>query len=145
MLIITIGSDRFNVPGTIESPDFSVFPASVQPSLQEAFENGDYVYREDIAPPPVPDWDGFLTPFYAPEVGGIYDSIATPVQASTAQTQEHWANTRMGLISPIVRTPQWLHDSWEYLKFLLNADGNPLSAETIAACEALMNQYHVLP
>jgi len=92
-----------------------------------------------------PDWDGFVTPFYAPGVGNIYDSIATPVQLSTSKTQEHWANVRMGLINPIVRNPQWLFSCWEYLKYLLALDGNALSAETIANAEGLMNQYNLLP
>ena len=103
------------------------------------------IIPDPTPPPPEPDWDGFLTPFYSPGVGGIYDSIATQVQASTAHTQEHWANIRMGLINPIVRNPQWLYGSWEHLKGLLIADGNPLSEETIAEAEALMAQYHLLP
>jgi len=150
---ITINPD---IPATV--PDSSLSPVTLTspPSYwteankaaitaQVTAENEgikwDFVPEPDPIVPP--DWDGFLTPFYAPGVGNIYDSIATPVQLSTPKTQEHWANFRMGLINPIVRNPQWCFSCWEYLKYLLALDGNALSEETIAAWQSIANTYHI--
>ncbi|WP_353259213.1 hypothetical protein [Prochlorothrix hollandica] len=139
------GSNR--VDGYPSFDSFTGQSRSIRESAWQAFlDSGDEleIIPDPTPPPPEPDWDGFLTPFYSPGVG-IYDSIATPVQASTPKTQEHWANIRVGLINPAIRNPQWLYDSWEHLKGLLIADGNALSVEAIAAVEALMNQYNLLP
>ena len=137
-LEVTINSDDRNIPTFVPS-------YWTQEMLNTIADLPRHEEPDPTPPPPEPDWDGFLTPFYSPSVDGIYNSIATQVQLSTAKTQEHWANTRIGLVNPIVRNPQWLNDSWEYLKALLITDGNPLSVEAIAAVEALMNQYNLLP
>ena len=124
MIIISIGLDKFNVPGTIESPGFSVFPVSVQPSLQEAFDNGNYVYREDIAPPPEPDWTGF--------------NIAI-------LTNNYWANwgiladLRTSIVSAAVsRLPEQLQTAYDLAKTL-----TPPSAEAIVSWQSIADQYHI--
>jgi hypothetical protein len=130
----------------VNTPDYNPKTENAIESWTVDLENLQYVQTWTIAAiPPQPDWDGFLTPFYVPGVGGIYDSIATSVQASTPMAQEHWANIRMGLINSSIRTPEWLYSSWEYLKLLLSENENPLSAETIAVAETLMQRYNVLP
>lgn len=92
-----------------------------------------------------PDWTGFLAPFLTPTEGGIYHSILSKLSLSTPGTIDHWTNVKMGLINPEIRSPEWLAPSWNSLKSMLAADGNPLSEETIAEAEALMAQYHLLP
>ena len=92
-----------------------------------------------------PDWAGFLAPFQTPTAGGIYHSILSKLELSTMGTIDHWTNVKMGLTNAEIRSPQWLVPSWNGLKSMLAADGNPLSEETIAEAEALMTQYHLLP
>ena len=92
-----------------------------------------------------PDWAGFLAPFSIPTAGGIYHSILSKLELSTMGTIDHWTNVKMGLTNAEIRSPQWLVPSWNGLKSMLAADGNPLSEETIAEAEALMAQYHLLP
>ena len=96
-------------------------------------------------PAPQPDWAGFLEPFSTPTAGGIYHSILSNLKLSTMETIDHWTNIKMGLTNAEIRSPQWLVPSWNGLKLMLAADGNPLSEETIAEAEALMAQYHLLP
>ena len=92
-----------------------------------------------------PDWAGFLAPFSIPTAGGIYHSILSKLELSTMGTIDHWTNVKMGLTNAEIRSPEWLVPSWNGLKLMLAADGNPLSEETIAEAEALMAQYHLLP
>ena len=103
------------------------------------------VIPDPLPPPPEPDWAGFLAPFSIPTAGGIYHSILSKLELSTMGTIDHWTNVKMGLTNAEIRSPQWLVPSWNGLKLMLAADGNPLSEETIAEAEALMAQYHLLP
>jgi len=93
---------------------------------------------------PEPDWDGFLAGFVFPG-NGIYNGIATKVQAATPFTQEHWQNLRLILIGGgSLRTREAVIGGWEYLKLLLAADNQALADETVMAFESLAAANHIL-
>ena len=140
------GSNR--VDGYPIFDGFSGQSLMIRESAWQTFlDSGDEleIIPDPLPPPPEPDWTGFLEPFLTPTAGGIYHSILSKLELSTMGTIDHWTNVKMGLTNAEIRSPQWLVPSWNGLKLMLAADGNPLSAETIAEAEALMAQYHLLP
>jgi len=105
---------------------------------------GGWELQEILPVVPEPNWDGFLAGFIFPG-NEIYNGIATKVQAATPFTQEHWENLRMLIIMPgSLRTREAVISGWEYLKLLLAADNQALTAETVAAFEALATANHIL-
>ena len=150
-LFLTSPNSTTPLPWIDNAPDFSGFSNStlavLQHSWQAFLDSGDEleIIPDPTPPPPEPDWAGFLAPFSIPTAGGIYHSILSKLELSTMGTIDHWTNVKMGLTNAEIRSPQWLVPSWNGLKLMLAADGNPLSEETIAEAEALMAQYHLLP
>jgi len=93
---------------------------------------------------PEPNWDGFLAGFVFPG-NEIYNGIATKVQAASPFTKEHWENLRMLIMLPSsLRTRESVIGGWNYLKFLLSKDGQPLTEETVAAFESLAAANHII-
>jgi hypothetical protein len=106
--------------------------------------------REELPDPepstPDPDWDGFTSEFTDPTsslFNDLYNGTATLVQQSTAFTQEHWQNIRIGLASGPLRDVVKFQNSVSYLDSLLTADSNPLNQTQKDAWVSLATQYYI--
>lgn len=144
--IIGLDPSYFILEKVLITPEYDPETEQAIESWTVDLPNLQYVQTWTIEPIVfLPDWAGFLAPFLTPTEGGIYHSILSKLSLSTHETIDHWTNVKMGLTNPEIRSPEWLAPSWNGLKSMLAADGNPLSEETIAEAEALMAQYHLFP
>lgn len=117
------------------------------------------VWSEESLPPPSPDWEGFLTPFYQPAYAGSpFDIIENLVQQATLNAEggtvegkkaamslrTHWTNCVSGLINPYIRSREWLSVTYFALKSNLELCQVPLSESEDAAIMALFEQFHLV-
>lgn len=117
------------------------------------------VWSEESLPPPSPDWEGFLTPFYQPAYAGSpFDIIENLVQQATLNAEggtvegkkaamslrTHWTNCVSGLINPYIRSREWLSVTYSDLKKNLALCQVPLSESEDAAIMALFEQFHLV-
>ena len=93
-------------------------------------------------PSPAPDWDKFIQQFTLPG-NPLYHATASKVQISGELVIEHWTNIRLGLLSPSIRNEEWFQLIYDYLKFILNQAGNPLSTEEQQAWTQLASECNI--
>ena len=157
--ISDLGSNR--VDGYPSFDSFAGQSRSIRESAWQTFlDSGNEleVIPDPLPPPPEPDWDGFLTPFYTPAFGGTtpFHIVETAAQNATinAETVEqkhasmsltrHWSNCIAGLLTPSVRSVAWLASSWKTLLELLTQNGVALTEEQRQGIEALFKQYYLM-
>jgi hypothetical protein len=135
---------------------------------QEVLETIASLPREErpdpLPPPPQPDWEGFLTPFYLPDMSSSpYNSIERKVQEAwviatklpteaerdaslhgAMSLRTHWYNCSLGLTNPSIRSPVWLTRTWNDLKALMELNQVPLSESEVQVIEDLFKQHHLM-
>ena len=156
--ISDLGSNR--VDGYPSFDSFAGQSRSIRESAWQTFlDSGNEleVIPDPLPPPPEPDWQGFLSPFYSPAFGNSpFDIIETAVQTAWLHATDdpakhgamslrtHWNNCIIGLTNPTVRSKQWLASSWNFLLSLLTQNGVALTEEQRQAIKALFKQYYLM-
>lgn len=116
-----------------------------QPSPLHYWDSSANEWLAPFVPEPkvLPKWDAFFSVFQMPG-NLLYRSVAQKVAQSDFETQDHWANFKMLLSTPTLRSVETLAASIEYLEQLLTAAGHPLSASDKTVWNGLM-QGHDFP
>jgi len=137
-----------SLPWVENAPDFTGFAeptlSVLQNSWQAFLDSGEEleVISDPEPPSPAPDWEKFIQQFTLPG-NPLYHATASKVQISGELVIEHWTNIRLGLLSPSIRNEEWLQLTYDYLKFILNQAGNPLSTEEQQAWTQLASECNI--
>jgi len=158
------------IPWVESAPDLSGFTEPTLSVLQQSWatflESGEEleVIPDPVPTTPQPDWDGFLTPFYLPDMSSSpYNSIERKVQEAwvtatklpteaerdaalhaAMSLRTHWYNCSVGLTNSSIRSPGWLIRTWNDLKALMELSQVPLSGAETQVIEDLFKQHHLM-